>query len=143
MSAQNLAPLTVQEAQQRLKPFNCIEGKSINSDTETALIRQALLLVAEHSDYQILGICADTAEQGLSALTSYAEALGYELDLDIEPIEGPVYIKFNPKSRLCYLDSYTGTHRGVLVSCQSAYEGGVNDMYGHLPLDLFEVSATA
>lgn len=142
MSAQNLAPLTVQEAQQLLKPFNCIEGKSINSDTEKALIRQALLLVAEHSDYQILGICADTAEQGLSALTSYAEALGYELDLDIEPIEGPVYIKFNPKSRLCYLDSYTGTHRGVLVSCQSAYEEGVNDMFGHLPLDLFEVSAT-
>ncbi|MDP5017066.1 MAG: DUF1824 family protein, partial [Dolichospermum sp.] len=28
-------------------------------------------------------------------------------------------------------------HRGVLVSCQSYQEGGVNEMYGHLPLDLF------
>jgi hypothetical protein len=38
---------------------------------------------------------------------------------------------------LCYLDSYAGHHRGVLVSCQSYQEGGVNEMYGHLPLDLF------
>ncbi len=138
MSAQNSAPLTVQQAQQLLKPFNCIENKLINSESEKTLIRQALLLLAEQSDYQILGICADTAAQGLSALKSYAKALGYEPNLDLEPIDCSVYIKFNPKSGLCYLDSYTGTHRGVLVSCQSAYQEGINDMYGHLPLDLFE-----
>ena len=138
MVTQNSTPLTVQEAQQILKPFNCVENKCVNSESEKALLRQALLLLAEHSDYQILGICADTAAQGLSTLKSYAEALGYQPPLDLDPIDGSVYIKFNPKSRLCYLDSYTGTHRGVLVSCQSAYADSINEMYGHLPLDLFE-----
>lgn len=138
MPTQNSTPLTLQEAQALLKPFNCIANKSITSESEKALIRQALLLLTEHSDYQILGICADTAAQGLSALKSYADALGYQSFFDLQPIEGSVYIKFNPKSGLCYLDSYTGIHRGVLVSCQSAYEDGINEMYGHLPLDLFE-----
>ncbi len=137
MPTQNSTHLTLQEAQELLKPFNCIANKSISSESEKALIRQALLLLIEHSDYQILGICADTAAQGLSALKSYAEALGYPSLFDLQPIEGSVYIKFNPKTGLCYLDSYTGSHRGVLVSCQSAYEDGINDMYGHLPLDLF------
>jgi hypothetical protein len=138
MVTQNSTPLSIQEAQQLLKPFNCIENKSVNSESEKALLRQALLLLAEHSDYQILGICADTTTEGLSALKSYAEALGYQPPLDLEPIDGSVYIKFNPKSRLCYLDSYRGTHRGVLVSYQSAYADSINEMYGHLPLDLFE-----
>ena len=137
MSTQNSANLTVQEAQELLKPFNCVEGKSVTSESEKALIRQALLLLTELSDYQILGICADTAAEGLTALKTYSEALGYQPTLDLASIDGSVYIKFNPKTGLCYLDSYTGTHRGVLVSCQSAYEEGINEMYGHLPLDLF------
>ncbi len=138
MPTQNSVPLTLQEAQQLLKPFNCVENKAINSDSEKVLIRQALLLLTEHSDYQIFGICADTTAQGLSALKSYATALGYNPSLDLESIDGPVYIKFNPKSRNCYLDSYTGIYRGVLISYHSAYENGINEMYGHLPLDLFE-----
>ncbi|MBD0345248.1 MAG: DUF1824 family protein [Coleofasciculus sp. Co-bin14] len=129
--------LTVEEAQKLLKPFNCLEPKSVNSESEKALLRQALLLLAEHSDYQILGICADTMAQGLSALKTYSEALGSKPNLDLTPVDGSVYLKFNPKTRLCYAESYTGIHRGVLVSYQSAYEGQINDMYGHLPLDLF------
>ncbi|NEP14895.1 MAG: DUF1824 family protein [Symploca sp. SIO2C1] len=140
MSTQNSTHLTIQEAQELLKPFNCIENKSINSESEKALIRQALLVLIEHSDYQILGICADTAAQGLSALKTYSEALGYQPNLELELIDGSVYIKFNPNSGLCYIDSYTGTHRGVLVSYQSAYPDGINDMYGHLPLNLFDIN---
>ncbi|HEY9634067.1 MAG TPA: DUF1824 family protein [Coleofasciculaceae cyanobacterium] len=138
MSTESSTNLTVDEAQQLLKPFNCIEGKSVNSESEKALLRQALLLLTQHSDYQILGICADTMAQGLSALKTYSEALGYDPNLDLSPIDGSVYVKFNPKTGLCYLDSYTGTHRGVLVSYQSSYDGQINEMYGHLPLDLFE-----
>lgn len=141
MFIQNLPNLTVQEAENILKPFNCIEGKSVNSASEKALIRQALLLLADFSDYQILGICADTADQGLTALKTYSKALGYEPTLDLASIDGSVYIKFNPKTGLCYLDAYTGIHRGVLVSCQSSYEGGINEMYGHLPLDLFVLNS--
>ena len=137
MSTQN-STLTVQEAQALLKPFNCLEGKTVNSESEKASLRQALLLLCKFSDYQILGICADTAAQGLSTLKKYSEALGYQPNLDLPSVDGPVYLKFNPKTGLCYVESYIGVHRGVLVSYQSAYEGRVNEMYGHLPLDLFD-----
>lgn len=137
MSTQNSTNLTLQEAQNILKPFNCVAGKTIQSAEERALVRQALLLLTNHSDYQILGICADTPAEGLQALKTYSEALGYQPNLNPPSAEDPVYIKFNPKSGLCYAEPYTGTHRGVLVSCQSAYADGINDMYGHLPLDLF------
>lgn len=137
MPTPNSTHLTLQEAQELLNQFNCIENKSINSESEKDRIRQALLLLTKHSDYQILGICADTAAQGLAALKTYSKALGYQPNLNLAPIDGSVYLKFNPKSGLCYLDSYTGTHRGVLVSFQSAYADGINEMYGHLPLDLF------
>lgn len=137
MSTSHSTDLTVQEAQELLNPFNCLASKAVNSESEKALLRQAILLLAEHSDYQILGICADTASQGISALKTYSEALGYQPNLDLASVEGSVYIKFNPKTSLCYLEAYSGTHRGVLVSYQSADEGDINEMYGHLPLDLF------
>lgn len=137
MFSQNQIKLTVEQAQKILKEFNCVENKSI-AVSEKALVREALLLIASLSDYQILGICADTTAQGLLALKTYSEALGYEADLDLTGVEGSVYIKFNSKTGLCYLDSYTGKHRGVLVSCQSSESGAINEMYGHLPLDLFD-----
>ena len=137
MSTQNQTNLTVEEAQKVLKDFNCIEDKSVTA-SEKALIQEALLLISSYSDYQILGICADTSAQGLLALKTYSESLGYKPNLDLTPVEGSVYIKFNPQTGLCYLDSYSGKHRGVLVSCQSSQQESINEMYGHLPLDLFE-----
>jgi hypothetical protein len=128
--------LTLEAAHACLKQFDCLQHHAV-TPSEPAVIRQALQLVANQSDYQLLGICADTFAEGYQALETYAEALGYARTFSLEPIAGPVYIKFNPKSGLCYVDSYIGEHRGVLVSCQSAYDAGINDMYGHLPLDLF------
>ena len=137
MSIQNSPNLTVQQAHKILKAFDCLKIDSIENAPNKDSIRQALLLVTELSDTQILGICADTAEQGIGALKTYATALGYEVNKDLATIDGSVYIKFNPKTNLCYLNSYIGEHRGVLVSCQSTDEDGINEMYGHLPLDLF------
>ncbi|MUL35826.1 DUF1824 family protein [Gloeocapsopsis dulcis] len=130
--------LTVEAAQTLLQDFNCTDGKLVTSESEKTLIRQAVLVVSRFSDYQILGICADTATQGIAALASYAKALGYQPNLDLTLINNSVYIKFNPVTGLCYLNPYSGEHRGVLVSCQSPESGGINEMYGHLPLDLFE-----
>jgi hypothetical protein len=132
------APLSLGEAQAILRRLNCLNRDFVASTAEQEQLQQALLLVAQHSDYQILGICADSLAQGLAALRDYTHMLGYQLNLPKPAsIEGTVYIKFNPKSGICYVDSYIGDHRGVLVSCQSAYDSGINEMYGHLPLDLF------
>ncbi|HEY9621678.1 MAG TPA: DUF1824 family protein [Crinalium sp.] len=131
--------ITLEDAHNILKQFDCANPASdIAADSET--IRQSVLLVAQHSDYQILGICADTIDEGRLALETYAKALDYAPQLAPSSLDGPVYIKFNPKTGLCYADSYLGHYRGVLVSCQSAYESGVNTMYGHLPLNLFATS---
>ncbi|MBE9179255.1 DUF1824 family protein [Oculatella sp. LEGE 06141] len=138
MSTPHPTPLTLAEAHRILKQFDCLKPQATETTPDKNVIRDALLLVVRHSDYQILGICADAIAPGRQALASYATALGYTLNPELAPVEGAVYIKFNPKSNLCYADSYAGEHRGVLVSCQSAYESGINEMYGHLPLDLFE-----
>ncbi|NET48697.1 MAG: DUF1824 family protein, partial [Merismopedia sp. SIO2A8] len=71
------------------------------------------------------------------ALTQYAQAMGDRFHHPCPEHNGPVYIKFNTKTNFFHIDSYDGTYRGVLVSYQSAYEDGVNDLYGHFPLDLF------
>lgn len=137
MSTPNHSNFQVSEAKKILNKFNCLDIAPVVKPSEKVLIRQALLLLTSLSDYQILGICADTEEEGMLATKTYSQALGYEVPSNLPPIEGPVYIKLNGKNGLCYLDSYAGHHRGVLVSCQSYKEGGINEMYGHLPLDLF------
>jgi len=136
MPTPNLPKITVQDAKKILNKFNCLDIAPIISPSEKATIREALIFICKLSDYQILGICADTAEAGILAMRTYSQALGYEAP-DLQTPEGPVYIKLNGKNGLCYIDSYVGHHRGVLVSCQSYRDKGINEMYGHLPLDLF------
>lgn len=140
MSTQNPTNLTVEEAQKILENYSCIDTKSVDSEAEKNLLRQALLLFISKSDYQNLGICADSAAEGFLALESYLNALGYEAAInraDNTSFVGSVYIKFNTQRESYYLDSYTGKYRGVLVSCQSSQNESINGTYGHLPLDLF------
>jgi Domain of unknown function (DUF1824) len=139
MSSDLTSPPTPESAHALLKQFDCLQPQSVPRDRYLNL-RQALLVVVEHSDYQMLGICADDLEQGRRALETYAQALGYQPNFEgLTPTEGAVYIKFNGKSNACYVAPYAETYRGVLVSCQSSEADGVNDMYGHLPLDLFQL----
>lgn len=137
MSTPNHSNLTVQDAKKILNKFNCLDIAPILKPSEKVLICKALLLMTSLSDYQILGICAETAQEGILAMKTYSRAFGYQAPNDLPTLEGPVYIKLNGKNGLCYIDSYSGHHRGVLVSCQSYQPGGINEMYGHLPLDLF------
>ncbi len=128
---------TIADAKKILNKFNCVDIAPKIKPSEKGLIREALLLMAKLSDYQILGICADTEAEGMLAMETYSLALGYEPPSNLPSIEGPVYIKLNGKTGVCHIDSYLGHHRGVLVSCQSFSPNGINEMYGHLPLDLF------
>ena len=137
MSVIDSKNLTLDAAQAVLNQFVCLERSPTLAAPDASLVREAVLLVAAHSDYQILGICADTIAQATTALTAYLAALGYETTPDVPALEGAVYVKFNPKSDRCHVAPYDGTHRGVLVSCQSAYDDGVNETFGHLPINLF------
>ena len=126
-------------AQHLLRQFMSIDGATARG-LEPEAVRAAVAIVAQASEYQILGVCADNAAQGFAALNSYLAALGYAEQpamSDITAANSAIYIKYNPKRDRCYTDRYTGAHRGVLVSCQSAYEHEVNETFGHLPLDLF------
>lgn len=140
MSTQNQSTLTPAAAEKILNAFICTNNKSLDSVEEKTTIRQAIILLSNLSDYQILGICADNLEQGFLAAESYLKALGYKVTLNraaFAPIDGAVYIKYNTLTGSYYADSYSGPYRGVLVSCQSTTPGGINGTYGHLPLDLF------
>ncbi len=138
MTSHSIA-LTLESALALLRQFTCLDLLSQTPRPEAASVQEALLLVREHSDYQNFGISAETATAAIAALHTYLQALDYaERPTPTESVAGPVYLKFNPKTQLCYLNPYTGNHRGVLVSCQSAYDGNVNEMFGHLPLDLWE-----
>ncbi|KAF3886111.1 MULTISPECIES: DUF1824 family protein [Nostocales] len=137
MTNRKQSNLNIQEAKKILNKFNCVDIAPTLKSSEKTGVREALIFIANLADYQILGICADTAEEGMLAMKTYSHAFGYEPPSDLPMMDGPVYIKLNGKNGLCYLDSYSGHHRGVLVSCQSYSQGGVNEMFGHLPLDLF------
>ncbi len=137
MTSPNQTNLTIAEAKKILNKFNCVDIAPKIKSSEKKVIREALLLFASLSDYKILGICADTEAEGMLAMKTYSLALGYEPPRNLPSIEGPVYIKLNGKNGVCHIDSYFGHHRGVLVSCQSYSPEGINEMFGHLPLDLF------
>ncbi|MCC3571194.1 MAG: DUF1824 family protein [Microcoleus sp. PH2017_40_RAT_O_B] len=140
MSTHNPTTLTVEAAQQILKDFTCLDMQSVASPLEKQALREAILLVASLSDYQMLGVCATSTDEGFAALATYLKALGYDAVLDpsaFAAFSGSVYIKFNTLKGSYYVDGYPGTYRGVLVSCQSSEEGGVSGTYGHLPLDVF------
>lgn len=127
------------DAERFLKQFDCLSSDEAQA-VDYAPIRAALAIATEQSDYQMLGVCAGSLEQGWQALLSYAKALGYVPEPQFESMDGAVYIKFNPRSGLCYAKSYDGHHRGVLVSCQADFSDRHSQMYGHLPLDLFDAT---
>lgn len=132
--------MDVAQAKKILGEFSCNETKTVDSAQEKEQLRQAVLLFGNLSDSQNLGICANTASEGFLALETYLKALGYPIPddkPDITSIVSPVYIKYNSMRGSCYLDSYIGPYRGVLVSCQSSENESINGLYGHLPLNLF------
>jgi len=136
----NMISLSLEQAHAVLKRFDCVDPDGCQpdvSDLDWATVQLALRSVVAGSDYQMFGVCAESIVVGMAALQSYLQALGLGEAPKPEAIVGPAYVKYNPKSGTCYASAYPGNHRGVLVSCQSETPDGVNQMYGHLPLDLF------
>lgn len=134
--------LSLTEARKILDQYSCTDTKTPASLEEKVQLQSALLCIAQESEWENLGVCADSLYQGLQALASYLTAMGYPPNFDpatIHAEDQPIYIKFNTSKMSYFTDSYTGDYRGVLVSCQSE-EDTVAGTYGHLPLDLFSTS---
>ena len=100
-------------------------------------IYKALSVVVDTSEYQMLGICAPDFATGMDALADYLAALGDDTVPKITELSGPCYIKYNGKTRSGYSAPYEDGYRGVLIACQSSYDGDINETFGHFPLDLF------
>jgi hypothetical protein len=111
--------------------------KKLPAELSRELIYEALTLVLDGSEYQLLGICAENYAEGALALQQYLAAFCYETTPTFADPGQPIYIKYNSKTEACYSKPYDGDHRGVIVSCQSSYDDDVNETFGHLPLDLF------
>lgn len=98
-----------------------------------------LLWLNEMSEYQTLGICADSVITAEAALKGYVAALSQPINLDLPEQTGAVYLKFNTLKNAWYLDGYSGESRGVLVTYHTSEPelDGVNGTYGPFPLNLF------
>jgi hypothetical protein len=129
------------EARKLLDQYSCTEQKSVETQQEKRDLQTAIKQIAQESEWENLGICADNTQQAISALKNYLTALGYNINqINFEQtsnLETPVFIKFSTKQMGFYQDNYPGEYRGVLVSCQ-AEDDLIAGVYGHLPLDLFE-----
>jgi len=132
--------LTVEESLTILKSYSCLEVKLVQSEADKQELQAAIKQIVGLSEYENLGICADSLELAIQALSHYLRALGYDLNLEIDslPPQGKsVYLKFNTQKNSHYLDSYEGDYRGVLIACQSE-DDKIAGTYGYFPLDLFD-----
>lgn len=111
----------------------------MDQETEIAT-RQDLSVLNQLSDYQTLGVCADSLATAQAALEAFLRGLGVDVNLNLPDRRGGVYIKFNTLKGAWYLDDYDGTTRGVLVTFHVDDEAlaEVNGTYGPFPLNLYE-----
>jgi len=109
------------------------------SDEQRQTVRSQLLWLNEQSEYQTLGICANTLAEAEAALKGYVAAIAQPIQVDIPPREGAVFLKFNTLKNAWYADGYSGDSRGVLVTYHTSDLDleDVNGTYGPFPLDLF------
>ncbi len=108
--------------------------------TQKETVREALLWLNENSEYQTIGICAESLTEAESALKGYVAALSQPIQVDIPAQAGAVFLKFNTLKNAWYIDGYSGAARGVLVTYHTSEpeEDEVNGTYGPFPLTLFD-----
>eukprot|EP00879_Flechtneria_rotunda_P008589 GHRR01009000.1.p1 GENE.GHRR01009000.1~~GHRR01009000.1.p1 ORF type:complete len:219 (+),score=48.57 GHRR01009000.1:378-1034(+) len=89
----------------------------------------------------LLGIVASEARLAVRGLRDWCQAFNLPFvqpdckvagASSIARVKGAVYIKYNSKSKVCYLSQYQGADKGVLVQL------GPGQLLGHFPLGFFD-----
>ncbi len=139
LSSQAIAE-QIKAIRQQLIEFSQVHVPAKLSAEQAQAVRAALLWLNEQSEYQTLGICADSLADAERALKGYVAALSEPVQVDIAPQEGAVFLKFNTLKNAWYLDGYSGDSRGVLVTYHTSEPelDAVNGTYGPFSLDLFD-----
>ncbi len=139
LSSQAIAE-QIKAIRQQLIELSQVHVPANLSAEEAQAVRAALLWLNEQSEYQTLGICADSLTDAARALKGYVAALSEPVQVDIAPQEGAVFLKFNTLKNAWYLDGYSGNSRGVLVTYHTSEPelDAVNGTYGPFSLDLFD-----
>lgn len=130
---------TLQTIRKQLIEVSLTHTPAELSDEQRQTVKASLLWLNEHSEYQTLGICADSLSEAEAALKGYVGALSQPIQVDIPARDGAVFLKFNTLKNAWYLDGYSGDSRGVLVTYHTseAELDDVNGTYGPFPADLF------
>ncbi len=130
-------PSLIQDNIQYLSQFDCGSSSELDAESEKSKIIRALKVIQDAADVHIFGVLSPSFPEAIQALNEYVTAFDYPQPDFPQAIDGPTYLKYNPSTQLCYADTYEGRYQGVLISCQSDASDGLNQMFGHLPLDLF------
>jgi hypothetical protein len=149
----------VAEAWRRLEALTAADARGaaaplLATPAARAALRDSLLVAAAASHAPaawvhdaeplpevLLGVLASDVRLALRALRDYTSTLGLEFvvptprgvdaGVALPAMRGPVYIKYNSRTRLCYAAPYAGRDRGVLAQLGGA-------QVGHLPLGLMD-----
>ncbi|PRW60311.1 DUF1824 domain-containing [Chlorella sorokiniana] len=150
--------MPVEEAWQLLNDFTAKEARGLaqpllNSADSRRRLRDALLVAASAPHVEagwnpagaeqpevLLGVVASDVRLAVRSLRDYCQSLGLPFRMPesraagvaaAPAIVGPVYVKYNSATGLCYASGYEGRDRGVLVQLGQR-------QLGHLPLGLFD-----
>jgi hypothetical protein len=105
-------------------------------------LQEELLQRVAACEWCTIGVMAPDSRAALAALRSFEQALGWaslagpEQD---EGIEGPVFLKGHQRSGQVVLREEAGLGQGVLLTGHSAANPDLEDTWGPLPLDFFDV----
>jgi hypothetical protein len=151
-SESNLVPdlesnLTIESAESILRQMSDLTNFVPSKSSEAIKwhnLQTAILFLQQHSEFQILGICAANAAIAWRSLKSYLNAFDYD-DLGSHseyvssefPLNQPLYLKYNSRSQKLHYETYLGKYEGVLISYHSNFSEDYNGTHGHFPLDLW------
>jgi len=124
-------------------------------------LRDAVKVIAESSNYVMLGFMGDDPHETVASMRSWQQALGLTQpplcvldesgggacsvpglpdavalgELSDTSLGAPAYLKFNSMSGFNMLKTHEGPHRGVIIT--ASLRTGRTHQYGGLPLHLF------